>query len=643
MDRNNNNPSSNNDTLYKSKYDRTNKDAAPRRRGPMGGGPGRGGPGGGLGRPVEKAKDFKGTLKRCFIYMAPYKWYFLFIAILCVLSSVLSLFTPKLQGNALNVIAAGSHGILDTRRLLMILLNMGLIYLLSAAFGLMQRLSTVTVSQKLVYRLRSDVEAKLSRLPLKYFDSKTHGEILSRVTNDIDNISNMLQQSITQIISSIITLIGVLIMMMTINLQLMFVALCFIPLYIVITNIIAPKSQRYFIAQSAALGDINGHIEEMFTGHKIVKAFAHEQESINEFEDINQRYYEYSRKAQIISGLIMPSMRFIGNLSYVVFCVLGGIFVASGRFLIGDMQSFLMYVRQFNMPISQMSGIANNLQSTVASAERVFDILNQEEEIADSANPKILSNPEGLVRFNHIEFGYSPTNILMHDLDIEVMPGQTIAIVGPTGAGKTTLVNLLMRFYDVSGGSITVDGIDIRDITRSNLRSTFGMVLQDTWLFIGSIRENISYGKPDAPEEEIVAAARAARADHFIRTLAEGYNTVLNEEASNISQGQKQLLTIARAFLSDPSILILDEATSSVDTRTEVLIQTAMEDLMKGRTSFVIAHRLSTIRNANLILVMHNGDIIEQGTHDELLEKGGFYYELYHSQFTGAMIQDEAI
>ncbi|MDR1117238.1 MAG: ABC transporter ATP-binding protein/permease [Oscillospiraceae bacterium] len=591
--------------------------------------------------PTEKAKDFKGSLKRTIKQLAPFKLSLFIVVIFCIISALIGVVSPKLQGSAINIISGKLEtGYMDYTALTRQLLILGVIYIASALFSFLQGWITTGVTQKLVFSLRSDIEAKLARLPLKYFDTKTHGEILSRVTNDVDNVSNSLQQSVSTVISSVITLVGVLAMMLTISPILTLITLLLVPLYLLVTFIIAPRSQRYFVAQQAALGDINGHIEEMFTGHKIVKVFGHEAQSIEEFDGINSRYYHYSRKAQIISGLIMPFMRFIGNLGYVAMCVLGGVFVSQGRINIGDMQAFLIYVRQFNQPINNLSSIANVLQSTIASAERIFAVLDEEEELPDPANPKRIQNPQGAVHFEHIEFGYTPDNILMHDLSLDVKPGQTIAIVGPTGAGKTTLVNLLMRFYDVSSGSITIDGVDIRDMTRSDLRTTFGMVLQDTWLFGGTIMENIAYGKPGAPEEDIIAAATAARANHFIRTLSEGYGTMLNEEGANVSQGQKQLLTIARAFLADPSILILDEATSSVDTRTEILIQRAMEELMNGRTSFVIAHRLSTIRDADLILVMNNGDIIEKGTHTELMEQGGFYSDLYNSQFTGAAIEE---
>jgi len=640
---------------YKSKYNR-GKDPMKMmrdrtrnlRRGPGPGGFGMRGPGGGggprgMGMPGEKAKDFKGSLIRVLKYLKPFTWSLIFIAFLAILSSLFNTISPLVQGRAIDVIMTGASPdvAMDYTALLRVLLTMAGLYLCTALFSFLQQFTVAGVSQKLVFTLRRDVEKKLSKLPLKYYDSNTHGEILSRMVNDVDNISHTLQQSVTQIISSLIGITGALIMMLRISPLLTLVALAVTPLYLLVVYIIAPKSQRYFVAQQAALGDLNGHVEEMFTGHKIVKAFGHESESIREYEEINEQYFNFSRKAQFISGMIMPLMNFLGNLGYVLMCVVGGIFVSNGRISLGSMQAFLQYIRQFNMPITQTSNIANVIQSTIASAERIFEILDEKEEVPEASNPADLSDPEGRVRFEHVRFGYTPENTLMDDLSIDVKPGQTIAIVGPTGAGKTTLVNLLMRFYDVDGGRITVDGVDIRDMTRGGLRGIFGMVLQDTWLFNGTIRDNIAYGRPQATESEIINASVAACADHFIRTLPEGYNTVLNEEASNISQGQKQLLTIARAFLSDPSILILDEATSSVDTRTEVLIQNAIAELKKGRTSFVIAHRLSTIRNADLILVMNNGSIIEQGSHNELLARKGFYYDLYNSQFLNAV--DEAV
>jgi ATP-binding cassette subfamily B protein len=499
------------------------------------------------------------------------------------------------------------------------------------------------VSQKTVFDMRRDVNDKLALLPLKYFDSRTHGEIMSRVTNDIDNISTTLQQSLTQLITSIFTIIGVIIMMLTISPILTLITLITLPASFAVTAFIAKSSQKNFAAQQKELGALNGHVEEMFTGHKIVKAFRHEAKSIKEFNEINDRLYGVGWRAQFVSGVIYPMMQFITNIGYVIICIMGGIYVIKNIIELGDVQAFIQYSQQFTQPIVQTANIANILQSTIASAERVFEILDEAEEIPDQVDAKVIESPRGEVKFQNVKFGYKEGVTLMEDMNIEVKSGQTIAIVGPTGAGKTTLVNLLMRFYEINGGKITVDGVDIRDLKRGDLRTMFGMVLQDTWLFNGTIKENIGYGREGATDEDIIRAAKAAHADHFIRALPLGYNTILNEEASNISQGEKQLLTIARAILADPAILILDEATSSVDTRTEVYIQKAMKDLMKGRTSFVIAHRLSTIRDAELILVMNNGTIIEMGNHQELIAKGGFYADLYNSQFTGAYTDEQAV
>jgi ATP-binding cassette subfamily B protein len=499
------------------------------------------------------------------------------------------------------------------------------------------------VAQNTVYDMRRDVNAKLSRLPLRFFDSRTHGEILSRVTNDVDNISSTLQQSLTQLITATVTIVGVVIMMLTISPLLTLITLITLPLSVLVTTAIAKRSQKHFAGQQKALGELNGHVEEMYTGHKIVKAFGREERSIQQFNETNERLYEYGWKAQFISGIIMPLMNFINNTGYVIVAVVGGIFVTRRTIELGDIQAFMNYSRQFTQPVVQTANIANIIQSTVASAERVFEILDETEETPDSQDAKVIESPKGDVRFENVRFGYKEEVTLFDNMSIDVRSGQTIAIVGPTGAGKTTLVNLLMRFYEVADGKITVDGVDIRDLKRGDLRTMFGMVLQDTWLFGGTMSDNIAYGREGATDEEILRAAKAARADHFIRTLPEGYKTVLNEEASNISQGQMQLLTIARAFLADPAILILDEATSSVDTLTEVQIQKAMRTLMRGRTSFVIAHRLSTIRDADLILVMNNGTIIEQGTHGELLARKGFYADLYYSQFASTRSLGQAV
>lgn len=528
-------------------------------------------------------------------------------------------------------------GRIDFRYIGIIALVLIGMYLLSAGFSLVMGLVMSGVAQNTVHAMRRDVEVKLSRLPLEYYDGKTHGEILSRVTNDIDTISATLQQSITQLITSVVQLAGYIIMMLTISPVLTLIVIATMPLYIFATAIIAKKSQKYFAAQQKELGNISGHVEEMYTGHTIVKAFGKETDSIDKFGKINDRLYDAGWKANFVSGIMFPVMNFISNLGYVLISVVGGLWMTKSILNLGDITAFIQYSRSFTMPIVQTANIANIIQSTVACAERVFEVLDEEEEKADAPDARIIDKPRGEVIFSSVDFRYTEDVPLIHNLNLEVKEGHTIAIVGPTGAGKTTLVNLLMRFYEINGGGITVDGVDIRNIKRGALRSMFGMVLQDTWLFNGTIRDNIAYGRENVRDEDIVRVAKAAHADHFIRTLPEGYNTVLNEEATNISQGQKQLLTIARALLADPAILILDEATSNVDTRTEVLIQKAMEGLMKGRTSFVIAHRLSTIRDAELILVMNQGSIIETGTHYELLEKGGFYAELYRSQFKGGI------
>ncbi|AFV03801.1 Lipid A export ATP-binding protein [Dehalobacter sp. UNSWDHB] len=507
-------------------------------------------------------------------------------------------------------------------------------YLISALFSLIMGLVMSGVSQRTVRDLRRVVDNKLAKLPLKYYDMHPYGDILSRVTNDIDTIATTLQQSLTQIITSVITIIGYIIMMLTISPVLTLIIIASLPLYMLSTTMIAKKSQKYFAVQQKELGDLSSHVEEMYTGHKIVKAFGHEKDAIEKFESINNRLYGAGWKAQFVSGIMFPLMNFISNLSYVGISIVGGIWITRNLLGLGDILAFIQYSRSFTMPIIQTANIANVIQSTIACAERVFEVLDEQEEIPDSPEAVILDMPKGNIRIDHVSFRYTEDVPLIEDMNLEVRQGDTIAIVGPTGAGKTTLVNLLMRFYEISSGKISIDGVDIKDMPRSELRKLFGMVLQDTWLFNGSIKDNITYSKEGATMEQIVRAAKAAHADHFIRTLPDGYDTILNEEATNISQGQKQLLTIARAILADPAILILDEATSSVDTRTEVLIQKAMKNLMKGRTNFVIAHRLSTIRDAELILVMNNGSIIETGNHKELLAKGGFYAELYNSQFS---------
>jgi ATP-binding cassette subfamily B protein len=518
-----------------------------------------------------------------------------------------------------------------------------LIYVLSSIFTFVMQWVMSSVAQKVVYNMRKNVDNKLARLPLKYFDSHTNGEILSRMTNDIDTISTTLQQSLTQLITSVLQLVGYVIMMLTISPLLTLIVLLTLPLYVLVTMLVAKNSQRFFAAQQKHLGELSGHTEEMYTGHKIVKAFGHEKDSIETFEAVNDQLYNAGWKAQFLSGIMFPMMNFISNIGYVLISVIGGIFVTHTWLNLGDITAFISYSRSFSMPIIQTANIANVIQSTVACAERVFEVLDEEEEIPEPENAKVIELPRGDIVFDHVNFSYNKKEPLIEDMNLDIKKGETIAIVGPTGAGKTTLVNLLMRFYEINGGKITFDGVDVRDIQRGNLRTMFGMVLQDTWLFNGTIENNIKYGREDATHEDIVAAAKAAHADHFIRSLPGGYNTILNEEASNISQGQKQLLTIARAILADPTVLILDEATSSVDTRTEVLIQKAMGKLMEGRTNFVIAHRLSTIRDAKLILVMNHGSIIESGSHNELLAQQGFYADLYNSQFTGPAVDDQAV
>ena len=631
-----------------------------------------GGPPGMMGAPVQKAKDFRGTLKRLIAYLMPQKLRFAAVFVLAVLSTAFTIIGPKIMGKATTKLADGilakyahylqlqvavlkkmPQSVIDKLRdqpipridftyIGRILLLMIGLYVISALFSFIMSYIMASVSQKTVFNMRNDVKDKLDRLPLKYYDARTHGEILSRVTNDMDNIAQTLQQSLTQLITSVVTIVGILVMMLSISPLMTLIALVTLPASALITSRIAKSSQKYFKDQQKIIGQLNGHVEEMYTGHKIVKAFGHEEDSVREFKKINEQLYDVGWKAQFMSGFIMPALNFVSNVGYVLVCVVGGLLVTKKTIDVGDVQAFIQYMRQFTQPIVQTANIANIIQSTVASAERVFEVLDEPEEIPDSQDASVIRSPRGMIRFEHVRFGYKEGETLIEDMNIDVKQGDTIAIVGPTGAGKTTLVNLLMRFYEINDGRILVDNVDIRNLTRGDLRTMFGMVLQDTWLFSGTIRDNIAYGREGATEEEILRAARAAHADHFIRTLPEGYNTVLNEEASNISQGQKQLLTIARAILADPLILILDEATSNVDTRTELLIQKAMANLMRGRTSFVIAHRLSTIRDADLILVMNHGSIIEQGSHKELLGQKGFYAELYNSQFTNGSSEGEA-
>jgi ATP-binding cassette, subfamily B, multidrug efflux pump len=603
--------------------------------------PGGMGPMGMMGMPGQKARNFRGTLARFLGYFAKERGAILTVLVAAILSTVFNIVGPKILGKATTKLFEGivkkayhvPGAAVDFDYIRNILLLMLGLYVFSALFAYVQQWVMAGVSQRIVYRMRREVEEKFARLPLSYYDQRTHGEIMSRAVNDMDNISGTLQQSLTQTVTSLVSVVGVIVMMLTISWVLTLVVLISLPLSVLVTSVIAKQSAKHFAGQQRALGELNGHVEEMYTGHKIVKAFGHERASIAKFDGLNAKLYGSAWKAQFISGIIFPLMGFIGNLGFVLVSVIGGIMVTRNAIEIGDVQAFIQYARQFSQPIMQLATITNVIQSTMASAERVFELLDAPEETPDPVPAVVDADPRGAVAIEHASFRYKDDVPLIEDLNISVRPGQMVAIVGPTGAGKTTLVNLLMRFYDLNSGRILVDGNDITTMARGDLRRLFGMVLQDTWLFNGTIRENIAYGRAGATEDEIVRAAKAAQADHFIRTLSESYNTVLVEDASNLSQGQKQLLTIARAFLADPAILILDEATSSVDTRTEVLIQRAMAELMRGRTSFVIAHRLSTVRDAETILVMNHGSIVEQGTHEELLAQGGFYAELYNSQF----------
>ena len=668
-----------------------------RKGGPLGGGPGPGGPHGGM--PIEKAKDFKISFKRLMSYLGRHKTALIIVVIMAIGGAVFSIFGPKILGTAttelfapmsakaevfaeletalsedvIDQISSGELDEAEIKALIMenvdlsdpeqmavltsateeweaanamtidftkigsILLTVLALYLASALCNFVMQFVMAKTSQTIVYDMRNEVDLKLARLPLKFFDKQTHGEILSRVTNDIDTVSMTLQQGLTQVISAVTMLIGIIVMMFTISWIITLVCLLVLPLSFAIVRVIVKKSQKYFKGQQKELGHINGHVEEMYAGHTVVKAFGKEADSQSEFDEMNERLYNVGWKAQFLSGIMMPMMNFISNLSFVFVCAIGGIMVINNQITIGNVQAFIQYSRRFTQPIMQTAQIANVMQSTVAAAERVFEILDEEEMPKDKLD-QTLEAPKGAVSLKHVTFGYDSAVPVIKDLTLHVSPGDVVAIVGPTGAGKTTLVNLLMRFYDIDSGKITVDGVDITDMPREELRRAYGMVLQDTWLFGGTIRDNIAYGRDNASEEEIIRAAKMAHADHFIRTLPDGYDTVLNEEASNISQGQRQLLTIARALLADPPILILDEATSSVDTRTEAYIQNAMIALMKGRTNFVIAHRLSTIRDASTILVMNEGEIIEQGNHAALMAKNGFYADLYNSQFTGSEI-----
>ncbi|WP_416825667.1 ABC transporter ATP-binding protein [Ectobacillus polymachus] len=600
------------------------------------------GPGGGMMVQGAKVKDFKGTLNRLLKYLKPRRFKLLVVFLTAILSTIFMIVGPKLMGKVTTKLFEGI--ILKMKRIPgakvdfdyignILLLLVGL-YILSALFSYLQQYLMSDVAQKTVYDLRLEVNQKLAKLPLKYYDEHAHGDTLSRVTNDIDMIGSTLQQSITQFITSFVTIIGIIIMMLTISPMLTLISVVVVLLSVFVLGPIMKRSQKYFANQQRSLGQLNGHIEEMYNGHHIIKAFGHEEKAKMEFNEVNEKLYEAGWRAQFISGIIMPIMSFVSNLGYVAIAVVGGIYVTKGFIQIGDIQAFIQYSKQFSQPIAQTANIANIIQSTIAAAERVFEVLDETEEVKETANPVSVPLVKGEVHFEHVNFGYKADALLFNDINIEVKPGQTIAIVGPTGAGKTTLINLLMRFYEINSGSIQIDGIDTKAMSRESLRKTFGMVLQDTWLFNGTIKDNIAYGHLNATDEDVIRAAKAAHADQFIRTLPDGYNTVLNEDASNISQGQRQLLTIARAILANPPIMILDEATSSVDTRTEIYIQKAMNTLMQGRTSFVIAHRLSTIKDADLILVMNKGTIIEQGTHHELLDQNGFYADLYNSQFS---------
>ena len=604
-------------------------------RGPMGRGM-RG------GMPGESAKDFKGTIKKLFHYMSAFKVHMAFVFIFAVCGTIFNIAGPKILGKATTEIfnglvstVSGGSGMDFGKIGRILLITLGL-YLISALCTFIQGIIMTGVSQKTTYRLRKEISEKINRMPMNYFDTKPVGEVLSRVTNDVDTLGQSLNQSATQMITSVTTIIGVLIMMLSISPLMTLVAILLLPISVLLISFVMKHSQKYFRGQQEYLGNVNGQVEEIYSGHSIIKAFNKEEDVIGEFNQINGKLYDSAWKSQFFSGMMMPVMQFVGNLGYVAVAILGGYLTIRNTIEVGDIQSFIQYVRNFTQPIQQVAQVANMLQSTAAASERVFEFLEEEEEEQTAPNPVKTEGLQGNVRFEHVHFGYNPDKIIINDFSAEVKEGQKIAIVGPTGAGKTTMIKLLMRFYDVNSGSIRIDGHDLREFNRSDLREMFGMVLQDTWLFHGSIMENIRYGRLDATDEEVIQAAKAAHVHRFVQTLPGGYKMELNEEASNVSQGQKQLLTIARAILADPKILILDEATSSVDTRTEVLIQKAMDNLMKGRTSFIIAHRLSTIRDADLILVMKDGDIVEQGRHEELLEKGGFYADLYNSQFESA-------
>ena len=593
----------------------------------------------GPGGTSEKAKDFKGTLKKLLHYMSAFKIPMAFIVVFAICGTVFNIVGPKILGKATTEIfhglvskVSGGSGMNFEKIGQILLMTLGL-YLISALCSFIQGYLMTGVSQKTTYRLRKEISEKINRMPMDYFDTKPVGEVLSRVTNDVDTLGQSLNQSATQMITSVTTLIGVLIMMLSISPLMTLATLVILPISMILISVVMKHSQKYFRGQQEYLGNVNGQVEEIYSGHNIIKGFNKEEDVIREFDATNHKLYDSAWKSQFFSGMMMPIMQFIGNLGYVVVAILGGFLTIKKTIEVGDIQSFIQYVRNFTQPIQQIAQVANMLQMTAAASERVFEFLEETEEDQTVENPVSVEHLEGNVSFEHVHFGYNADKIIINDFSAEVKEGQKIAIVGPTGAGKTTMIKLLMRFYDVNSGAIRIDGHNVKDFNRSELREMFGMVLQDTWLFNGSIRDNIKYGKLDATDEEVIQAAKAAHVHQFVKTLPGGYDMELNEEANNVSQGQKQLLTIARAILADPKILILDEATSSVDTRTEVLIQKAMDNLMKGRTSFVIAHRLSTIRDADLILVMKDGDIVEQGNHEELLKKGGFYADLYNSQF----------
>jgi len=614
------------------------------------GGPGRGGPMGGHRGPMammkgDKARDFKGSIRKLLDYLGSYKISIVIVLIFAIASTIFSIAGPKILGSAttklfegiMGQISGSGSGIDFDYIGRIVLITLGL-YLSSTLFGYIQGWIMSNISMDITYRFRKDIADKINRMPFKYFDNTSQGEVLSRITNDVDTVSQTLNQSLSQIVTSVVTVIGVLVMMFSISWQMTLVALLIIPLSMVVVILIVRQSQKYFSQQQEYLGHVNGHVEEMFGGHLVMKAFNGESKSVEHFDGLNDTLFSSAWKSQFLSGLMMPIMGFVSNLGYVAISILGGYLAIQNAISLGDIQAFIQYVRSFTQPITQIANISNILQQTAAAAERVFEFLDEQEEIPETNDPVIVKKVDGRVEFRDVQFGYNPDKIVINNFSADIKPGQKIALVGPTGAGKTTMVKLLMRFYDVNNGAILIDGHNIKDFKRQDLRCMFGMVLQDTWLYNDTIMENIRYGRTDASDEDVIKAAKAAHVDHFVRTLPEGYNLVLNEEITNISQGQKQLLTIARAFVTDPRMLILDEATSSVDTRTEILIQQAMEELMKDRTSFIIAHRLSTIRKADWILVIAEGDIVEQGKHQQLLEQQGIYADLYSSQFETAAI-----